>query len=57
MSTSLTQLTPFSLLARPAQVWARKTAIVEGSRRLTYAEFGAQAERVRRAHRARRATR
>jgi fatty-acyl-CoA synthase len=39
-------LTPLEFLARSASVYADRTAVVDGPRRLTYAEFGARVERL-----------
>ena len=38
--------TPLSFLERSARVWPDKVAVIYGSRRLTYAEFAAEARRV-----------
>ena len=38
--------TPLSFLERSARVWPDKVAVIYGSRRLTYAEFAAEAMRV-----------
>jgi fatty-acyl-CoA synthase len=38
--------TPLSFLERSARVWPDKVAVIYGSRRLTYAEFAAEAVRV-----------
>jgi fatty-acyl-CoA synthase len=43
---SNTALTPLSFLERSAQVWPGKVAVIYGRRRLTYAEFAAEAARV-----------
>jgi fatty-acyl-CoA synthase len=43
---SYTAQTPLSFLERSARVWPGKVAVVYGSRRLTYAEFAAEAARV-----------
>ena len=43
---SNTALTPLSFLERSAHVWPGKVAVIYGSRRLTYAEFAAEAARV-----------
>jgi fatty-acyl-CoA synthase len=51
-AVSYTALTPLSFLERSARVWPGKVAVVYGSRRLTYAEVAAEAERVARALRA-----
>ena len=48
-TVSYTALTPLSFLERSARVWPGKVAVIYGSRRLTYAEFAAEAERVARA--------
>jgi len=45
-------LTPLSFLERSASVWPGKAAVIYGRRRLTYAEFAAEAARVARALRA-----
>jgi acyl-CoA synthetase (AMP-forming)/AMP-acid ligase II len=45
-------LTPLSFLERSASVWPGKVAVIYGRRRLTYAEFAAEAARVARALRA-----
>jgi fatty-acyl-CoA synthase len=42
-------LTPLRFLARSAEVFPDKVAIVDGERRLTYAQFAAEATRVARA--------
>jgi len=39
-------LTPLSFLERSARVWPGKVAVIYGGRRLTYAEFAAEAARV-----------
>jgi len=44
-----TPLTPLSFLGRSAEVFADKTAIVYGDRRVSYREFGALATRLARA--------
>ncbi len=44
--------TPLSFLERSARVWPDKVAVIYGGRRLTYAEFAAETERVARALRA-----
>ena len=50
MSTrSFTALTPLAFLERSADVFADKTAIVYGERRLSFSEFGVQATRLARA--------
>ncbi|GAA1869965.1 AMP-binding protein [Pseudonocardia ailaonensis] len=41
-----TPLTPLAFLARSAEVYPDKTAIVHGDRRLSYADFAAEATRV-----------
>jgi fatty-acyl-CoA synthase len=46
---SFTSLTPLSFLERSADVFADKTAIAYGHRRLSYSEFGAEATRLARA--------
>ncbi len=51
-SVSYAALTPLSFLERSARVWPGKIAVIYGSRRLTYAEFAAEAARVARALRA-----
>ena len=43
---SNTALTPLSFLDRSAHVWPDKVAVIYGRRRLTYAEFAAEAARV-----------
>jgi fatty-acyl-CoA synthase len=43
---SYTAQTPLSFLERSARVWPDKVAVIYGSRRLTYAEFAAEAARV-----------
>jgi fatty-acyl-CoA synthase len=45
-------LTPLSFLERSAHVWPGKVAVIYGGRRLSYAEFAAEAVRVARALRA-----
>ncbi len=45
-AVSSTALTPLSFLERSATVWPDKVAVIYGSRRLTYAEFAAEAARV-----------
>jgi fatty-acyl-CoA synthase len=45
-AVSYTAQTPLSFLERSARVWPGKVAVVYGSRRLTYAEFAAEAVRV-----------
>jgi fatty-acyl-CoA synthase len=49
---SFTSLTPLSFLQRSADVFAEKTAIAYGQRRLSYSEFGAEATRLAHALRA-----
>ena len=49
---SYTALTPLSFLERSARVWPEKVAVIYGSRRLTYPEFAAGAQRMARALRA-----
>lgn len=44
-----TPLTPIAFLARSAQVWGEKTAVIEGTTRLTYAEMGRRAQELARA--------
>ncbi|HBW20516.1 MAG: acyl--CoA ligase family protein [Streptosporangiaceae bacterium] len=46
---SHTALTPLSFLERSARVWPDKTAVIYGSRRLSYAELAVAATRVARA--------
>ena len=46
---SFTALTPLAFLGRSAEVFADKTAIVYGDRRLTYRAFAAEATRLARA--------
>src|SRR4051812_26523027 len=46
---SFTALTPLAFLGRSAEVFADKTAVVYGDRRMTYREFAAEATRVARA--------
>jgi fatty-acyl-CoA synthase len=41
----ISPLTPLDFLARSVHAWRDLTAIVEGDRRFTYAEFGARVER------------
>ncbi len=48
----ITPLTPLAFLKRSADVFPDKTAIVHGTRRLTYREFAAEATRVAQALRA-----
>ena len=43
---SFTALTPLAFLERSADVFADKTAIAYGDRRLSYREFGAEASRL-----------
>jgi fatty-acyl-CoA synthase len=43
---SITQLTPLLFLERSAEVFAERVAIVYGDRRLTYAEFASDAQRL-----------
>ena len=43
---SFTALTPLAFLERAADVFADKTAIAYGDRRVSYAEFGAEATRL-----------
>jgi len=43
---SYTAQTPLSFLERSARVWPGKVAVIYGNRRLTYAEFAAEAARV-----------
>ena len=50
--TSYTALTPLAFLERSLDVFADKTAIAYGERRLTYSEFGAAATRLANALRA-----
>ena len=49
---SFTPLTPLAFLGRSAEVFAEKTAVVYGDRRMTYRQFAAEATRVARALRA-----
>src|SRR5271169_2462436 len=51
-SVSYTALSPLSFLERSARVWPGKTAVIYGTRRLTYSELAAEAQRVARALRA-----
>jgi acyl-CoA synthetase (AMP-forming)/AMP-acid ligase II len=51
-SPSFTPLTPLAFLERAADVFADKTAIVYGDRRVTYREFAAEATRLASALRA-----
>jgi fatty-acyl-CoA synthase len=41
----ISPLTPLDFLARSVHAWRDLTAVVEGARRFTYAEFGARVER------------
>ena len=41
----ISPLTPLDFLARSVHAWRDLTAVVEGDRRFTYAEFGARVER------------
>src|SRR6516225_1704045 len=41
----ISALTPLDFLARSVHTWRDLTAVVEGDRRFTYAEFGARVER------------
>ena len=43
---SFTPLTPLAFLERSSDVFADKTAIAYGDRRLSYREFGAEASRL-----------
>ncbi|MGH3321437.1 MAG: acyl--CoA ligase family protein [Streptosporangiaceae bacterium] len=52
VDTWYTPLTPLAFLERSAEVFPDKTAIVYGDRRLTYAEFAAEATRLAHALRA-----
>jgi acyl-CoA synthetase (AMP-forming)/AMP-acid ligase II len=45
-AVSDTPLTPLSFLERSARVWPGKTAVIYGSRRLTYSQFAAEAARL-----------
>jgi acyl-CoA synthetase (AMP-forming)/AMP-acid ligase II len=45
-AVSFTTQTPLSFLERSARVWPDKVAVIYGSRRLSYAEFAAEAMRV-----------
>ena len=45
-AVSYAGMTPLSFLDRSARVWPDKVAVIYGSRRLTYAEFAAEAARV-----------
>ena len=49
---SFSPLTPLAFLDRSAEVFPGRTAIVYGDRRLTYAQFAAEATRLARALRA-----
>jgi fatty-acyl-CoA synthase len=51
-SVSNIPLTPLSFLPRSARIWPAKTAVIYGSRRLSYAELEAQTAQVARALRA-----
>jgi fatty-acyl-CoA synthase len=51
-SVSYTALSPLSFLERSARVWPDKTAVIYGTRRLTYRKLAAEAQRVARALRA-----
>jgi len=42
----ISPLTPLDFLARSVHAWRDQTAVVEGARRFTYAEFGARVERL-----------
>lgn len=46
---STTPLTPLSYLERSARVWPDKTAVIDGDRRWTYAELGAEVQYLARA--------
>jgi len=46
LAKSFTQLTPLAFLERAADVFADKTAIAYGDRRMSYSEFGAEATRL-----------
>ncbi len=48
-SVSYTALSPLSFLERSARIWPDKTAVIYGTRRLTYSELAAEAQRVARA--------
>jgi fatty-acyl-CoA synthase len=48
-SAAYTPLTPLAFLARSAEVFPDKTAIVHGDRRVTYRAFGAEVTRLARA--------
>ena len=45
-ANSFTPLTPLAFLERAADVFADKTAIAYGDRRMSYSEFGAEATRL-----------
>lgn len=47
-TTSFTELTPLAFLGRSAVVYPKKTAIVHGAARWTYAEFARDAQRLAR---------
>ena len=51
-SVRLSPLTPLAFLERAADVFADKTAIAYGDRRMSYSEFGAEATRLAHALRA-----
>ena len=51
-SVSNIPLTPLSFLPRSARIWPDKTAVIYGSRRISYAELEAETARVARALRA-----
>jgi fatty-acyl-CoA synthase len=51
-TVSYTALSPLSFLERSARVWPDKVAVIYGTRRLTYRELAAEAQRVARALRA-----
>ena len=51
-TNSYTSLTPLAFLERAADVFADKTAIAYGDRRMSYSEFGAEATRLAHALRA-----
>ena len=42
----ISPLTPLDFLARSVHAWRDLTAVVEGERRFTYAEFGARSRRL-----------
>ncbi|MEU6135482.1 long-chain-fatty-acid--CoA ligase [Nocardioides sp. NPDC047086] len=44
-----TALTPLAFLERSARLWTNKTAVIDGKRRLSYAEFGDRAQQLSRA--------